>query len=63
MSERTTFEQIWRRWLPQAQELPEELVMGFYQDYQRTYIERDIRILADISDWELFGRFVHLATH
>lgn len=61
MNERTTFEQIWRGWLPQAQGLPLDLVSGFYQDYQRTYIERDIKILADISDWELFGRFVQLA--
>lgn len=62
MNERTTFEQIWRGWLPQAQELPEELITNFHLDYQRTYIERDIRMLADISDWELFGRFVRLAS-
>lgn len=61
INEKPTFEQIWRGWLPQAQELPEDLVTRFYQDHQRTYIERDIRILADISDWKLFGRFVQLA--
>lgn len=57
----STFEQIWRGWLPEAQEIPEATLAKFYQAYHRTYIERDIRLLADISDWQLFGRFVQLA--
>ncbi|GAB4268739.1 MAG: ATP-binding protein [Opitutales bacterium] len=58
----TTFEQIWRGWLPEAQNIPEELVPEFYKAYHQTYIERDIRLLADISDWQLFGRFTRLSS-
>lgn len=56
----STFEQIWRGWLPEAQVIPEDTVGKFHQAYQRTYIERDIRILSDVSDWHIFGRFVQL---
>jgi hypothetical protein len=28
--------------------------------YLRTYIERDVRLLAEVSDWQQFGRFVRL---
>lgn len=57
---RTLYAQLWRGWLPDAQTLPDELVADFHAAYQRTYIERDVRLLADISDWQLFGRFVRL---
>lgn len=56
-----TFEQIWRGWLPEAQKIPLDMVPVFYQAYHRTYIERDIRLIGDIGDWSLFGRFVQLA--
>ncbi|HCJ12154.1 MAG: GTP-binding protein [Verrucomicrobia bacterium GWF2_51_19] len=55
-----TFGQIWKGWLPEAQIMPLENVPLFYQSYQRTYIEKDIRLLSDVSDWQLFGRFVRL---
>lgn len=54
------FEQLWRGWLPEAQFLPRNAVPDFHAAYQRTYIERDVRLLANISDWQLFGRFVRL---
>ncbi len=57
----TLYEQLWRGWLPEAQFLPLETVPDFYAAYLRTYIERDARLLADISDWQMFGRFVRLA--
>lgn len=55
------FQHLWRGGLPQACFLPLEVVSDFHQAYQRTYIERDARLLADVSDWQQFGRFMRLA--
>ncbi len=57
----TTYEQLWRGFLPEAQFIPIDTIPDFHAAYQRTYIERDVRLLADISDWQLFGRFLRLA--
>lgn len=54
------FEQIWRGFLPEAQKLPLNLIPAFHDSYQKTYIERDIRLLADISNLHQFTRFVRL---
>src|ERR1700738_4030525 len=37
---RTTYEQLWRGFLPDAQTLPLELIPAFHASYQKTYIER-----------------------
>lgn len=55
------WEQLWRGWLPEAQSLPLSAVPDFHAAYLRTYIERDARLLGNVSDWQLFGRFVRLA--
>jgi predicted AAA+ superfamily ATPase len=57
---KTVYEQLWRGWLPEAQFLPANAIADFHTAYQRTYIERDARMLADVSDWQTFGRFVRL---
>jgi len=57
---RTLFEQLWRGFLPEAQFIPLDTIPDFHAAYQRTYIERDVRLLADVSDWQLFGRFLRL---
>jgi hypothetical protein len=54
-------ETLWRGQLPDAQLLPQETVADFHASYQRTYVERDVRLLADVSDWQQFGRFLRLA--
>lgn len=56
----TLYEHLWRGGLPKAQFLPLENIAAFQAAYQRTYVERDIRLLAHISDLQLFGRFVRL---
>lgn len=56
----TTYEQLWRGFLPEAQRLPLDLVYPFQESYQKTYIERDIRLLANIPDLHEFSRFVRL---
>lgn len=58
--QQTLYEQLWRGFLPEAQFLPLDTIPDFHTAYQRTYIERDVRLLADISDWQLFGRFLRL---
>lgn len=62
LEEKNTLEQIWRGWFPKAQEIPLEMIPVFYQSYHRTWIERDVRSIAEVSDWQLFGRFVQLAS-
>lgn len=57
---RTLYEHLWRGSLPEATMLEEAVVPDFHAAYQRTYIERDVRLLADVADWQLFGRFIRL---
>lgn len=56
----TFYETLWRGFLPDATLLSLETIPIFYDAYLRTYIERDIRLLTDIGDWQSFGRFVRL---
>ncbi len=60
-SSRHVYEQLWRGFLPEADSLEIEWIGDFYRAYLRTYIERDVRLLADVSDWQQFGRLVRLA--
>lgn len=55
------YEILWRGSLPEASFLPKDVIADFHAAYQRTYIERDIRLLTDVSDLAQFGRFVRLA--
>src|SRR3990167_3635474 len=55
------YEILWRGSLPEANFLPKDVIADFHASYQRTYIERDIRLLTDVSDLAQFGRFVRLA--
>jgi hypothetical protein len=47
--------------MPEADTLEMDWIGEFYRAYLRTYIERDVRLLSDMSDWQQFGRFVRLA--
>ncbi len=58
---RTLYEQLWRGFLPEADSLEGEWIGEFHKAYLRTYVERDVRVLSDVSDWQQFGRFVRLA--
>ena len=61
MSGRSLYEQLWRGWLPECDRLPLDMISAFYEGYVRTYIERDVRLLAAVEDIQQFGRFVQLA--
>ncbi len=54
------YEQLWRGFMPAVQPLPSNLVANYHSSYQRTYIERDVKLMAEISDLSLFGRFFRL---
>lgn len=56
----TLYEHIWRGFLPEEQFIELDLIPDFHASYQSTYVEKDIRQLADIADIGLFGRFVRL---
>ncbi len=60
MMSRSFTEQLWRGFLPEAQELPATLMSDFHRSYQTTYIERDVRLLAEVNDWGTFSRFSRL---
>jgi len=57
---RTLWETLWRGSLPDAWLLPLDVIPDLVRSYQRTYVERDVRLMAEISDWQLFGRFLRL---
>ena len=54
------YELLWRGTLPESIFLPKNLIPTFQLAYQKTYIERDVTMLADVSDVQLFRRFVRL---
>ncbi|NGX59224.1 MAG: hypothetical protein KR126chlam3_00371 [Chlamydiae bacterium] len=57
---RTLYEQLWRGFLPEAQFVDLEFIPDFHFSYQSTYIEKDIRLLADLAELQQFSRFVKL---
>ncbi len=54
------FDQIWRGFLPRSQSLEEDLVSEHLASYRRTYIERDVRAMGEVDNWQTFGRFTQL---
>ncbi|MFH1262682.1 MAG: ATP-binding protein [Pseudomonadota bacterium] len=54
------YAQLWKGWLPEAHLSSVGSVPDFWKGYERTYIERDVRQMADISNLGLFLRFVRL---
>ncbi len=51
---------IFRGGLPGTLDLPEALLPHFFSSYLQTYVERDIRTVADIGNLQLFSRFFQL---
>lgn len=58
---RPTFAQLWTGFLPAADALDPDVHSTFHEAYLRTYIERDVRLLSEVDDWQQFGRLVRLA--
>jgi predicted AAA+ superfamily ATPase len=59
-NKRTLYETLWQGSLPGLVDMSPEVYAGFFQSYIQTYIERDVRLFADISDLSLFSRFIAL---
>ncbi len=55
------YRRLWRGWLPGTLTVEDAWMASFWDAYQRTYIERDARALANLSDWQQFGLFLRLA--
>ena len=56
----TVFDHVWRGFMPEAQFISEKVLPYFHESYIKTYIEKDARQLANVSDWQMFGRFYKL---
>ncbi|HNO22520.1 MAG TPA: ATP-binding protein, partial [Leptospiraceae bacterium] len=48
---------LWRGFFPGLIDKPDDAVPYFYDSYLRTYIERDIRVLANLDSMQDFGNF------
>lgn len=54
------YPKIWRGGYPGILDLPDRLVGGYWQSYLQTYVERDVRAVANIGSLQTFGRFIRL---
>lgn len=53
-------EYLWRGELPGLVPFANEDIPAYWNSYVRTYVERDIRMMADLSNLSDFGRFLRL---
>lgn len=51
---------IWRGMHPRLIELPDPMTSVYWESYLQTYVERDIRSVADVGSLQTFGRFITL---
>ena len=56
------YETLWRGNMPEVDQLPLEIIPDYFSAYLRTYIERDVRLVLEVDDWQQFGRFVQLTS-
>ena len=56
----TLFSRVWRGGLPLTLDRSDDMVADILASYVRTYIERDVRSLADVQDQQQFTRFLSL---
>jgi predicted AAA+ superfamily ATPase len=54
------FPAIFKGGYPKLLEFPEEMVFAYFESYMQTYIERDVRKVADIGNLQTFGAFIRL---
>ncbi len=56
----TLFEQLWKGFMPKLHFMENEFVADYFEAYQRTYVERDVRQMLNVADVRLFARFIGL---
>lgn len=54
------FESLWRGGMPGITDMPNENLNTYFSSYIGTYIERDVRLIENVSDLSTFNRFVIL---
>jgi len=54
------FKTLWRGGYPGTLDLPDRFLADYFRSYVRTYVERDIRVLAEVSSQQTFSRFFGL---
>ncbi len=57
---RPLYERLWRGGMPGLLDLPDHVVTTYFDSYQRTYVERDVRTASEIGSLQRFGRFLGL---
>jgi predicted AAA+ superfamily ATPase len=58
--EDTVYRRLWRGGLPLLLDRADNLVHDILSSYVRTYVERDVRAFAEVSDQQQFTRFLAL---
>ncbi|MAZ77878.1 MAG: GTP-binding protein [Legionellaceae bacterium] len=58
--QRSLLEMIWRSMYPGLLEMPNDMVQDSLASYFQTYVERDVRLISDISSLQTFSRFCSL---
>jgi uncharacterized protein len=53
-------EHLWRGQLPALIPFENEDIPAYLNSYVQTYVERDVRVMANVSDLAQFGRFLRL---
>ncbi len=51
---------LWRGQLPGLMDFDDQDVPSYWSSYVQTYVERDIRLMANLADLGQFGRFLRL---
>ena len=59
-TEKSLCEYLWRGELPAVVPFENEDIPAYMGSYVQTYVERDIRMMADLADIGQFGRFLRL---
>ena len=57
---RPLWERLWRGGMPGLLDMPDRLAATYFDSYQRTYVERDVRTASEVGSLQLFGRFLGL---
>lgn len=55
---RPVLEPIWRGMHPRIEGVPEPVVSTYWESYLHTYVERDLRTIANIGELQTFARFI-----
>ena len=54
------FSVLWRGGYPRVLDLDDSFLGDVFRSYVQTYVERDIRMIAEVSDQQMFSRFLGL---